>query len=66
MSTSFAQNVISCDKKVQIHGVTRREGKGIPQVMKQFKVQDQKELEKVRNNVKVSVLEGDSVETSLQ
>ena len=60
MSASFARSVISCDKKVKIHGVTRREGKGIPQVVKQYEVQDKKELEKVRNNVKVAVLEGDS------
>jgi hypothetical protein len=28
--------------------------------VKQFEVQDQKELEEVRNNVKIAVLEGDS------
>ena len=60
MSASFARNVVSCDKKVKIHEVARREGKGIPKIVKQFEVQDKKEVEKVRNTVKVAVLEGDS------
>ena len=60
MSASFSRKCISCDKKVRIHGVTRREGKGIPSVVKQLEVQDVKQVENVRNTVKVAVLEGDS------
>ena len=60
MSASFACKVISCETKVKIHGVTRREGKGIPTIVKQLEVQNIKEVEKVRNTIKVAVLEGDA------
>ena len=60
MSASFARNVFSCEKKVRIHGVTRREGKGIPSIIKQLEVQDINEVERVRNTIKVAVLEGDT------
>ena len=60
MSASFARKVISCKKKVKIHGVTRKEGKGIPSIVKQLEIQNFKEVEKVRNTVKVAVLEGDA------
>ena len=59
MSASFARKMISC-KKAKIHGVTRREGKGVPKIIRQFEANDEKQLEMVRHTIKVAVLEGDA------
>ena len=45
---------------MKIHGVTRREGKGVPKIIQQFEANDEKQLEMVRNTIKVAVLEGDA------
>lgn len=39
--------------------MTRKEGKGIPNCIRQFEVKDETTLESIRNTVKVAVLEGD-------
>ena len=59
MSALFARRVIASNQCVKIHGVTRKEGKGIPTCVRQFDVKDDKMLEAVRNTVRVAVLEGD-------
>ena len=58
MSASFARKVISCKKKVKIHRVSRKERKGILAIVTQLETQNFNEVEKVRNTVKVVVLEG--------
>ena len=50
---------MASEKCVKIHGVTRKEGKGIPNCIRQFEVKDETTLESIRNTVKVAVLEGD-------
>ena len=47
MSASFARKVISCEKKVRIHGVTRRDGNGMPSIVKQLEVQDINEVKRI-------------------
>ena len=49
------------DNWMKIHGVTRREGKGIPSCVWQHEVQDETTLDSVQNTLKVAVLEGDKV-----
>ena len=46
--------------------MTRKEGKGIPMCVRQFKVKDEKVLEAVRNTVRVAVLEGDELVNDLE
>mgnify|MGYP003340844425 CR=1 FL=1 len=52
---------MASEKCVKIHGVTRREGKGIPDCVRQFEVKDESTLDSVRNTIKVAVLEGDEL-----
>ena len=59
MSAMFARRLISCEKKVKIHGVTRQNAKGIPMCVHQYEVSDEKKLDEQRNTIKVAVLEGD-------
>lgn len=61
MSALFARRVMGSDNCVKIHGVTRREGKGIPSCVRQYDVQDENALDSVRNTLKVAVLEGDKI-----
>ena len=42
MSALFARRVIVSNQCVKIHGVTRKEGKGIPACVRQFEVKDEK------------------------
>lgn len=65
MSALFACRVLECEKQVKIHGVTRLNGKGIPLCVQQYEVNDEKNLDEVRNTVKVAVLEGDPVAKDL-
>ena len=59
MSAMFARRLVSCEKKVNIHGVTRQNAKGIPMCVHQYEVSDEKNLDEQRNTIKVAVLEGD-------
>ena len=44
MSALFARRVMGSDNCVKIHGVTRREGKGTPNCVQQYEVQDETAL----------------------
>ena len=59
MSALFARRVMGSYNRVKIHGVTRREGKGVHSCIKQYEVQDEKTLDSIQNTLKVAVLEGD-------
>ena len=49
------------DQKLMVHGVTRPTLRGIPLIVKIKEVKKKKELEEVRNTVKVAVLKGKEV-----
>lgn len=42
MSAMFACRLVSCEKKVKIHGVSRQNAKGIPMCVHQYEVSDEK------------------------
>ena len=61
MSAKLCRLALSMPQKVMCHGVTRPSLSGVPQNVKQTEVARKKELETVRNTVKVAVLQGDMV-----
>ena len=61
MSAKLCRLTLSMPQKVMCHGVTRPSLRGVPQNVKQTEVTRKKELETVRNTVKVAVLQGDIV-----
>ena len=59
MSAKFARDCFTHKKQVLIHGVARKSGRGVPNMVLQDEITDRKEVEKVRGTVKAAVLRGD-------
>ena len=59
MSALFAKRSKLSKNKVNIHGVTRKDLKGIPSCVMQTKLDNKDMAQKARGTIKVAVLEGD-------
>ena len=60
MSAKFCRDTYNHPKKVKLHGVTRKSGRGLPSSIMQQEVQNKTEQEKVRGTVLAAKLVGDS------
>ena len=58
-SAKFCRAAYLHNKKVLCHGVTRKQGRGVPECVKQVEVTRQSEQIRVRGNVKATILMGD-------
>ena len=59
MSVKLCTGAYSGKNQVQIHGVVRRTGRGVPPCVLQEFQKNQKEADKVRGTIKAAVFEGD-------
>ena len=60
MSAKFCRDAYNHPKKVRLHGVTRKSGRGLPSSVLQQEVQNKAEQDKVRGTVLAAELVGDS------
>ena len=60
MSAKFCRDAYTHHKKVKLHCVTRKDGRGLPRCIIQEAVDSKIEQEKVRGNERAAVLDGDS------
>ena len=58
-SVNFCRSVFNHEKKVLVHGVTSKGGRGIPECVTQEEVKTRTAISQVRGRVKVAKLEGD-------
>ena len=59
-SVKFCRDAYKHEKKVLVHGVARKSGRGLPDHVIQDEVQQEKDQARVRNTVKAAVLKGDN------
>lgn len=59
LSAKFAKGCFKHDKQINLAGVTRKGGRGIPNVILQMEANNKNELRRVRGTCKAAVLKGD-------
>ena len=65
MSAKFCKDTFNHNKKINLHGVTRKSGRGLPESVLQEEVSNKKDQEKVRGTVLAAELIGDTYRPSL-
>ena len=65
MSTKFCKDIFKHNKKINLHGVTRKSGRGLPEYILQEEVSNKKYQEKFRGTVRAAELIGDKYFPSL-
>ena len=65
VSAKFCKDTFNHNKKINLHGVTRKSGRGIPEYVLQEEVSNKKYQEKVRGTVRAAELIGDKYCPSL-
>lgn len=59
MSARFCREAYNHPKKIKLHGVARKSGRGLPDLILQQELQNKKEQDKVKGTVRAAVLTGD-------